>query len=104
MAKQIALLRAVNVGGQTLAMAELRQTFGELGYADARTLLQTGNVVFEAKASAKLVGGLEKALADRLGVKTNIVMRSDAEWQALIEANPLLRKRNRRRNSCMSCR
>jgi uncharacterized protein (DUF1697 family) len=88
MVKQVALLRAVNVGGQTLAMAELRQLFVQLGYDDARTLLQTGNVVFEAKASPTLGPSLEKALAEQLGVKTDIVLRSGKEWQALIEANP----------------
>jgi uncharacterized protein (DUF1697 family) len=88
MAVQIALLRAVNVGGQSVAMAGLRQLFVELGYPDARTLLQTGNVIFEAKASPKLGLSLEQALADRLGVRTDIILRSAKEWQTLIEANP----------------
>ena len=43
----VALLRAVNVGGRNaIAMADLRRFLGDLGFADAQTLLQSGNVVF----------------------------------------------------------
>jgi uncharacterized protein (DUF1697 family) len=52
----IALLRAINVGGRWLAMAELRTTFAKLGFPDAKTLLQSGNVVFasEKRSTAEL--------------------------------------------------
>ena len=46
----IALLRAVNVGGnKPIAMAELRNLLAELGFEQMRSLLQTGNLVFESK-------------------------------------------------------
>lgn len=90
MTKQIALLRAVNVGGRTtVAMADLRKVFADLGYEDAKTVLQTGNVVFTAKAAAqKLAAEIEKALAASLDLKTDIIIRSAAEWEGIIEKNP----------------
>ena len=50
MPAHLALLRAVNVGGRPVVMAELRDMFEQLGYVGAKTVLQTGNVVFEADA------------------------------------------------------
>jgi uncharacterized protein (DUF1697 family) len=91
MTTQIALLRAINVGGRTkIAMADLRKVFAGLGYQDARTVLQTGNVVFDSDdgKAAALESRLEKALADSLGLKTDILIRSAKEWQQIIEANP----------------
>jgi uncharacterized protein (DUF1697 family) len=87
---QIAFLRAVNVGGKTkVPMAELRKVFVDLGHEDARTLLQTGNVIFSAKSGGvKLEAELENALADALGLKTDVIVRSGREWDAAIAANP----------------
>ncbi len=47
---QIALVRAINVGGRNLvAMSDLRDLLGALGFADARSLLQSGNLIFEGQ-------------------------------------------------------
>jgi uncharacterized protein (DUF1697 family) len=49
MTTQIALLRAVNAGDHNLvAMSDLRDLLAELGFPGARTLLQSGNVVFRS--------------------------------------------------------
>ena len=42
-----ALLRGVNVGGRTMAMAALRHCFTASGFEAVSTVLQSGNVVFE---------------------------------------------------------
>jgi uncharacterized protein (DUF1697 family) len=45
--KHIALLRAVNLAGYNkVGMADLRELLGGLGFTDAQTLLQSGNIVF----------------------------------------------------------
>jgi uncharacterized protein (DUF1697 family) len=91
---QIALLRAVNVGGSTtLSMARLRGMIQELGF-EAETLLQSGNVVL---ADTKLSGEeLEKLLeaetTKRLGLTTDFFVRSASEWDALIKANPFTKE------------
>lgn len=89
--RRIALLRAVNVGGAKVIMAELRAMMERVGYAGAQTLVQTGNLVFDAPAGpdAKLEAELEAAIAAELGVTTEVIVRTAAEWDALIEANPL---------------
>ncbi len=47
----IALLRAVNVGGNSIIpMADLKALCAKLGFKDAKTLLQSGNVVLSARA------------------------------------------------------
>src|SRR5262252_7340844 len=50
---QIALLRAVNVGGRgAVAMSDLRDFIATLGFKDAQSLLQSGNLVFDAGRQA----------------------------------------------------
>ena len=50
MAVHFALLRGINVGGnQMVAMADLRAMFDSLGLGETRSLLQSGNIVFESE-------------------------------------------------------
>jgi uncharacterized protein (DUF1697 family) len=88
---QVALLRAVNVGGAgKLAMGDLRACCEGLGFADVRTLLQSGNVVFKAGAlnGAALEQTLEAALEAILGLKTEVFVRDGAELGDIVAANP----------------
>lgn len=88
----IALLRGINVGGhKRVAMADLRQLFTELGFADARSLLQSGNIVFGSRArkGAELERLLEKAAKERLALEADFLIRTAAELDAAIARNPL---------------
>ncbi len=87
----IALLRGVNVGGnRKLPMADLKRELIALGYANVRTLLASGNFVFEGtkESTTKLEGKLEGELAARMGLATDIMVRTPEEWEAAIAANP----------------
>ena len=85
----IALLRAVNVGGRKLLMAELRQLAADLGLEAPRTLIQSGNLVFgSALGDADLESLLERETLARLGLATEFVVRGPEEWRDLIAANP----------------
>jgi len=87
----VALLRAINVAGRNLiAMASLRELFADLGFAGAKTLLQSGNVVFDGgrKSSSRLEEVLERETAERLGVAADYCVRTAGEWQSIIERNP----------------
>jgi uncharacterized protein (DUF1697 family) len=89
--KVIALLRAVNVAGNgKVSMAELTKLLTKLGYGNVKTLLQSGNVVFTAKekADAKLEATLEAAVAKALGANAAFVVRTAAEWDAIVSSNP----------------
>lgn len=87
---RIALLRAVNVGGAGLvAMADLRAMLADLGFRRPRSLLQSGNLVFDAEgAGAALEATLEAELARRAGLVTDIMVRDRAQWDAVTAANP----------------
>jgi uncharacterized protein (DUF1697 family) len=87
----IALLRAVNVGGRKpVIMSELRDLLTELGFVGARSLLQTGNLVFrsEERTGTDLEGLLEEAAAKRLGLHTDFFVRTGEEWKRIVSNNP----------------
>ncbi len=71
MTTHVALLRGVNVGGhKKVAMSDLRDFITELGFDDVRSLLQSGNLVFQggARSGADLERMLEVAAQERLGL------------------------------------
>lgn len=90
MAVHITLLRGINVGGRGIVpMAELRAMIEGLGFTNVRTLLQSGNVVFEgAGIAAEVERKLEAATEKRFEHRIDYVLRSTAEWRAAINANP----------------
>jgi uncharacterized protein (DUF1697 family) len=87
----ICLLRAVNLAGRNMvSMSALRDLAGELDLQDARTLLQSGNLVFRSTlpTAEKIERLLENGAATRLGVSTEFFVRSAADWTQVIAANP----------------
>jgi uncharacterized protein (DUF1697 family) len=94
----LALLRAINLGGRSLvSMTDLRQLLADLGFSDARTLLQSGNAVFRsaARSGDQLERRLEKEAPGRLNVRTDFFVRSADEWQQIIADNPFPREAER---------
>jgi uncharacterized protein (DUF1697 family) len=90
--RYIALLRGINVGrAKRIAMADLRQLIGKLGYTDVRTLLNSGNVVFSGAVAAPALActAIDEALVLRLGVAARVQVLDCAELDAIIAANPL---------------
>lgn len=85
----IALLAAVNVGGRKIIMTELKALAEEMGLENPRTLLASGNLVFKAPgAAAEVEARLEAALKARFGFDCPVMLRSAAEWDEAIVANP----------------
>jgi len=85
------LLKGVNVGGnRKIPMADLRDFLGQLGFADVKTLLASGNAVFDAeeKDAAKLEAYLEQEAKAKLGLDTGWLLRSHADLAAVVKANP----------------
>ena len=89
---RVALLRAVNLGAHNkVSMTALLELAGALGFTDAQTVLQSGNLVFhdpERRPSAVLEQLLERELADRCGVRTDVFVRDAIEWTSIVAANP----------------
>jgi uncharacterized protein (DUF1697 family) len=91
MTSYIALLRAVNLGGKTMiGMADLRALLAELGLAEPRSLLQSGNLLFrgEGRTAADLETLLAAETEQRLGLKTDFFVRTADEWDAIVADNP----------------
>ena len=89
---QIALLRGVNTGkANRIAMADLRTLVAGLGFADARTLLNSGNVVFRAgrTAPAATAARIELALTEKLGVDCRVIVITDSQLATIVAENPL---------------
>ncbi len=91
MPTQIALLRAVNVAGHgLLSMAALRDMLGLLGFTECKTLLQSGNAIFQSEtmSGAAVEKLLETETERRLGVRTSFMVRTPAELKKVIDENP----------------
>jgi uncharacterized protein (DUF1697 family) len=91
----IALLRAINVGGNSkIAMADLKAMLADLGVDNPQTVLQTGNLVFQTATSTcdKLEDKFEKALAERFELTTDVFVRTAEEWRHAIAANPFAKE------------
>jgi uncharacterized protein (DUF1697 family) len=89
----IALIRGINVGKtKRLSMADLREVFSNLSFANVRTLLNSGNVVFDAPrpSAPKLAADIEKAIAARFGFDARVVVITAAALDKIIDENPLL--------------
>lgn len=88
---RIALLRAINVGGRKpVAMSDLRDLLADLGFTGARSLLQSGNLVFrgDVRSSVDLERLLEAEAAKRLDLRTDFLVRTAEEWKEIITNNP----------------
>lgn len=95
MPTHVALLRAVNLAGRNMVkMADLCAVFDEVGFPGAKSLLQSGNVVFDA--GDRDARGLEKLLEDatarRLGLGTDFMVRTTREWRRIVAVNPFPRQ------------
>ncbi len=92
MMPHVALLRGINVGGTArIAMSDLVALSRALGFQDARTILQSGNLVFRsdpARGGEELESLLRRAIADRLGHEVEVLVRTADEWSGIIAANP----------------
>ena len=91
----VALLRGINVGkAKRVAMADLRALLGELGYSNVATLLNSGNVVFQASKGTptKHAAEIASAIASKLGVEARVIVKSAKELASIVAENVLAKK------------
>jgi uncharacterized protein (DUF1697 family) len=97
MAVLISLLRGVNVGGyQKIKMDALRDLYESLGLAEARTYIQSGNVVFKTRERdlPRLGQKIERAIERSFGFRPDVVIRTTADLKEVIRRNPFGRRRD----------
>ncbi len=82
--RYLAFLRAINVGGHTVKMDELRKIFEQPGFSNVETFIASGNVIFETVSQD--TGGLESQIEARLraslGYEVTAFVRTDREVYA----------------------
>ena len=90
MPRLIAFLRAINVGGHTVTMAELRKPFEALGFSGVETFIASGNVIFTTRAAnrAALEKKIEARLRAAMGYEVATFIRTDAEVAAVAAYKP----------------
>jgi uncharacterized protein (DUF1697 family) len=89
----VALLRAVNVGGTKLPMADLRTLLEGLGLANVRTYLQSGNAVFDAQddePANALATSIEVRVERDLGPRVGVLVLPGESMADVAAANPFL--------------
>ena len=92
MPRFVALFRGINVGkAKRVAMADLREVLEGLGYAGVRTLLNSGNAVFDGAAapSQRHAQRIRRAVADQLGVDALVVVKTSRDVAAIIRGNEI---------------
>jgi uncharacterized protein (DUF1697 family) len=84
------LFRIILDGGRRVVMTDLKAMAGALGLKEARTVVATGNLVFEAEPTPvpALEAALEAVFEERFGRHVDIIVRTAAAWRRLGSANP----------------
>jgi len=90
MARYVALLRGINVGGKNLIkMPTLKACFEANGFDDVATYIQSGNVLFTSSApAAGLEGRIEAMLGAAFGYDATVVVRSHRQLRSIVEGAP----------------
>ena len=90
MAKYVALLRGIAPTNPNMRNNKLRGVFEKLGFENVKTVISSGNVIFESpsRSRRKLEESIEKALPEELGFKSTTIIRSQGQIQKLVDKNP----------------
>jgi uncharacterized protein (DUF1697 family) len=91
MARYVAFLRGMNLGGRRIKNEDLRRHFEEMGLGEVATFRASGNVVFaapEREAEGKLARRVEAELGERLGYEVPVFLRSAEEVAAIAAREP----------------
>jgi uncharacterized protein (DUF1697 family) len=89
----VALLRGINVGGRNMiAMSDLREFVVDLGFGGVKSLLQSGNLVFqsEQRTTAALERLLETETQKWFKLSVDYVVRTAKEWETIVADNPFV--------------
>ena len=100
----VALLRGINVGGRKkIKMADLRALLAALGMRRARTVLQSGNAVFDSDETdlAQLQKRLEAGICERFGFEAQAVLRAADDFKAVLARQPFCAAQLERGNHAM---
>ena len=92
MTRYAAFLRGVNLGKRTVKSAELKAAFEALGFENVKTLLASGNVLFDAATDKDLKARIETGLKAQFGFEVGTVLRSLDDLAAMVKSDPFKRQ------------
>ena len=89
----VALIRGINVGrANRVSMADLRAMVSDLGHTEVRSLLNSGNLLFESKRPnvAKIASDVQAAILANRGFSASVTVLTSQDLDRIIDENPLL--------------
>jgi len=92
--KYAALFRGINVGGKNIVkMAELKELFSVIGFADVKTYIQSGNVIFSSQETTDIIKSkIQKGFVNAFGFDSAVIIRSEGEFAKIINGLPFSQK------------
>jgi len=92
--RYIAFLRAINIGGHVVTMADLKKMFESMGFKSVETFIASGNVIFDApkQSAAALENKIATALKKKLGYEVATFVRTEEEIAAIAAHEPFSRE------------
>ncbi len=87
----VAFLRGINVGGNTIVkMVDLNKILESLGFNNVKTVLASGNAIFDASrtSTTKMRSQIETALEKKYGRKILVILRNLSELEKLDASKP----------------
>jgi uncharacterized protein (DUF1697 family) len=89
----VALMRSIVINGKRVKMSDARAMAERIGCTDVHSVIATGNLLFRSRRPPRaLEQDLEAACEAFYGRSTEIVVKTAAQWQVLLAANPFRRE------------
>jgi uncharacterized protein (DUF1697 family) len=90
MTRYVALLRGIAPTNPNMRNDKLRGVFENLGFENVKTVISSGNVIFESPSRSvkKLEETIEAALPEQLGFRSTTIIRSQGQIQKLVDKHP----------------
>lgn len=90
-AKYLALLRGVNVGGVVLKMEDFKSALEYIGFTKVRTYIQSGNALFESDDDNKrrMEASIAGELKAKVGREVAVIVKTIPELRRIVELHPL---------------
>jgi uncharacterized protein (DUF1697 family) len=89
--RYIALLRGINVGGNSLIkMAELKVCLTNDGLRKVKTYIASGNIIFSSTETdqEKLSAKINKAIKVEFGLDVSVLVLSEAQYEKIVKNIP----------------
>jgi uncharacterized protein (DUF1697 family) len=90
--KYVALLRGITPSNPSMRNENLRAVFRDLGWEEVESVISSGNIIFKARSrkTSELEATVEKALKNKLDIRSTAIIYSKDDLQSLVHENPFI--------------